>query len=142
MAVVTKENQSILQEKTNQLSGLNPCQCDRCIFIEADQIKQRPNYPHWFCDTCGRGPFDSTAGQRPVYRRNVSDGNGNIKGIRFACTSACANQEQIAKLDMAKINAQKRGDMETMKELRMEIDELKKQMAEKPKEVFWPSTKS
>ena len=142
MPIMTKENQSLMQGVTTQLSGLNPCQCEECTIVEEGKKKSRSGYAHWWCDTCGRGPFDAKQGQRPVYRRNVSDGNGNIIGIRFACTGTCANQEQINKVDAAKRAAQTRGDMEMVKELRMELDELKKIVAEKPKEVFWPSTTS
>lgn len=141
MQVMTKENQSILQKSGDMPSALNPCQCNECTIMEFGIKKQRPGYPHWFCDTCGKGPFDSTQGQRPVYRRNLTNGSGVVIGIRFSCSGTCANGEQINKAEAAKMQAQRRGDMETVKELRLEIDEIKKQISEKPKEVFWPSTK-
>lgn len=143
MSVMTKENRGTLQKTETEPSAVNPCRCEECTIVVEGKTVQRPGYPHWWCDTCGKGPFNSKEGQRPVYRRNVSDGSGNLVGIRFSCSGACANGEQITKTEAAKQAAQKRGDMETVKELRLEIDELKKQMAEKPKEkeVFWPSAK-
>lgn len=141
MQVMTGENQGVLQAKTEVPSVQNPCSCAACTIIENGVKKQRPGYAHWFCDTCGKGPFNSKEGQRPVYRRNVADQHGVITGIRFACSGICANSEQLNKADVAKRAAQARGDMETVKELRLEIDEIKKSLQEKPKEVFWPSTK-
>lgn len=86
----------------------NPCECDECTPFKVH---------HWFCTSCQRGPFrfeKTDPGKSPVllppFRRQLQkyvtrgyafDRDGNrypiqqwVYWARYACSAACAAQEQ------------------------------------------------
>jgi hypothetical protein len=145
--MLTSENISTLQPAGASASSLNPCQCPDCTMTERvpDVVDEgpgrkvlswttrrisRPGYTHWWCDVCGKGPFDRGAGQRPVYQRNVLNANNELGSIRYACSGGCAQSEQLSKLREAKDRKMRAGDLDGAKQITMEVQEMTK---ERPK---------
>lgn len=124
--MLSSENVSTLQPHTKKPSALNPCWCEQCTMLDHNHTRvQRPGFSHWWCDTCGKGPFDRKAGQRPVYQRNVLVDNA-ITSIRYACSGACAQSEQMNKLRDAKAVKMQAGELDLAKQITLEIDAMSK----------------